>query len=562
MATKALPPGAVHRRALFGALDADGWIWASLKAFIWFILLIVLLGYIPDRAYYFTVGRTVEIDAPILLWSPINLCPAENQGLPCPAPVGAVVPWAAPQQLALPAPRTNGAAAQIATHLLYIGGTDGKAPTTTTYVAEVKDGNVAAWGDGPALPEARADAGYTVLSGAAYLVGGNGPDGKPTDTVWTLPTTGDKADLGTWAPVKDLTLPEPRSGAVAVAVTDGILVAGGRGADGAPSNKVWKSTTDSKGVLGAFKEQAPLATAVADANAVLVGEFIWIYGGSDANGPTPIVQSGHFGAPGVAPGASGAPAGSGPPVATPAPAATTTPVATETPVASIPEASATPSPEASAALGGSSAPAASQGPAPTAAPAAAAAPAPAASGAPQPLGVQQWNAGDALKLPAPRTGGADFTANGAIYLAGGSDAAGPRSELYWAIPDSNGGLTDGWHHLSNDDLSAPVTGASPVVSGSNAILLGGTGAVGPQAAVNQASLAPQSPFFQLGLFGVVIPALQIPGEIGQQLGYLSAAGAGTVNFVILILLGYVFNHKEQVSGWISKRRNRGRPVRR
>src|SRR4029077_20534516 len=106
MATKALPPGAVHRRALFGALDADGWIWAGLKAFIWFILLIVLLGYIPDRAYYFTVGRTVEIDAPILLWSPINLCPAENQGLPCPAPIGAVVPWAGgPQQLALPAGR-------------------------------------------------------------------------------------------------------------------------------------------------------------------------------------------------------------------------------------------------------------------------------------------------------------------------------------------------------------------------------------------------------------------------------------------------------------------------
>jgi hypothetical protein len=176
--------------------------------------------------------------------------------------------------------------------------------------------------------------------------------------------------------------------------------------------------------------------------------------------------------------------------------------------------------------------------------------------------VQQWNAGDALKLPAPRTGGAGFTANGAIYVAGGSDATGPRSDLYWAIPDSGGGLTDGWHHLSNDDLSAPLTGASPVVSGSNAILLGGTGTAGPQATATQASLAPQAPFFQLGLFGVVIPALQIPGEIGQQLGYLSAAGAGTVNFVILILLGYVFNHKEQVGRWIAKRRNRGRPVRR
>jgi hypothetical protein len=509
MATKTLPPGAVHRRALFGALDADGWIWASLKAFVWFILLIVLLGYIPDRAYYFTVGRTVEIDAPILLWSPINLCPAENSGLPCPAPIGAVVPWSgAPQQLALPGARTNGGAAQVATHLIYFGGTDGTTASKTTYVSEVKDATFSAWTEGPALPEARSDFASTVLSGTAYLIGGNGPDGKPTDTVWTLPTTGDKADLGTWTPVKDVTLPEPRAGAVAVAVTDGILVAGGRGADGKPSNKVWKSTVDSKGVLGAFKDQAPIVASVADANAVLVGEFVWIYGGTDANGPTAVVQSGHFGAPGSVPAASGAPAGSG------------------------------------------------------AAPAASAA-APAASAAPQPLGVQQWAAGDALKLPAPRTGAAGFTANGAMYVAGGSDAGGPKSELYWAIPDSNGGLTDGWHHLSNDDLPASgLTGASPVVSGSTAILIGGSTQGGVLTSATQASLAPQAPFFQLGLFGVVIPALQIPGEIGQQLGYLSAAGAGTVNFVILILLGYVFNHKEQVGGWISRRRNRGRPVRR
>jgi hypothetical protein len=35
-----------------------------------------------------------------------------------------------------------------------------------------------------------------------------------------------------------------------------------------------------------------------------------------------------------------------------------------------------------------------------------------------------------------------------------------------------------------------------------------------------------------------------------------------VNFVLLILLGYVFNHKAQVGAWITNRRNRGRPVRR
>ena len=42
-----------------------------------------------------------------------------------------------------------------------------------------------------------------------------------------------------------------------------------------------------------------------------------------------------------------------------------------------------------------------------------------------------------------------------------------------------------------------------------------------------------------------MPGLKIDGEIGQQLGYLNAAGAGTVNFVVLLLIGWAFAHKEQ-----------------
>ncbi len=42
-----------------------------------------------------------------------------------------------------------------------------------------------------------------------------------------------------------------------------------------------------------------------------------------------------------------------------------------------------------------------------------------------------------------------------------------------------------------------------------------------------------------------MPGLKIEGEIGQQLGYLNAAGAGTVNFMILLLIGWAFAHKAQ-----------------
>src|SRR5215213_11755172 len=102
MAQRALPAGTTRTRgrALFGLLDASGWAWAGVKAAFWFILIIFLLGYVPDRAYYFTVNRTIDLG--ILAWSPVNFCPGGNQSLPCPAPVGSVVPWApSPQEISL-----------------------------------------------------------------------------------------------------------------------------------------------------------------------------------------------------------------------------------------------------------------------------------------------------------------------------------------------------------------------------------------------------------------------------------------------------------------------------
>ena len=63
MAQRALGAGMIvpRKRALFGLLDADGWGWAGVKAFVWLVIIILLLGYIPDRAYYLTVNRTVEL---------------------------------------------------------------------------------------------------------------------------------------------------------------------------------------------------------------------------------------------------------------------------------------------------------------------------------------------------------------------------------------------------------------------------------------------------------------------------------------------------------------------
>ena len=565
---KALPAGRpVHRRSLFGLFDSDGWGWAFTKAFFWLLVIIMALGYVPDRAYYFIVSRTIDLG--ILGWSPINLCPAENGvGVPCPVPAGGIVPWQdTGSGAALPQPRTNGVAAQLGTNLMYIGGTDGAdgaAPAADTFVAQVDAGNIAAWAEGPPLPEGRSDAGITTLSGTAYLVGGLGPDGEPTDTVWSIGLDPDTSELGTWAPVQlteddPLVLPEPRSGAAVVAVTDGILVAGGRGADGRPTATVWKSTLDDEGNLGEFEPQPSLAFPVADASIALEGTFLWVYGGSDANGAVGGVQRADYGVASTAsgsaaPGAPSAAVNTTPPAGPTAQASplTTQPVesqsATET---GAPQPSGEASPAASEAAATSAPPAATAAP-----PAATTAPAgsPSASGGPE--GVVKWTVADSLNLPGPRTGAGGWAANGGLYIVGGSDGTSPKRELYWALPNSTGDLPGQWRHLEATDLPQAVENAAVVVSGSTVFVLGGDAGAGAVATAYKANLAPEEPFFRMGLVGLVVPGLQIGGEIGQQLGYLAAAGVGTGNFVLLVAIGWMFNHRDQIRGWWERRKAR------
>jgi hypothetical protein len=469
-----------------GLLDADGWAWATVKAAIWFVVIILMLGYIPDRALYFTVNRTIDLG--LLAWSPVNFCPAENQTLPCPAPPGSVIPWEpSPPELSLPAPRARAALAQLGTRLLLVGGSDGSGATDTTFVADLKGGTFGPWREGPALPEARTGAAIAVIGTSAYLVGGADADGSPTDTIWALPMDTETSELGSWAPVDGLVLPEPREGAAVLAVSDGLVVAGGRGPDGSPAATTWKATLDTKGVLGQFSAQAVLLSPVADATIAQLGDYIWLFGGSDAAGPVGAVQRGTL---------------------------------------DIPATAETPAPDAK----------------------------------PVPLQVLRWAVGDAYNLPEARTAAAGFAANGALYVAGGNDGTGVRNELYWAVPSGDGTIS-AWKHLAETDLpAAGLEGGSPIVSGSNVFVIGGATEDGVLSGSIRANLAPAEPFFQAGLVGVVVPALRIEGEIGQQLSYLSAAGVATVNFIILVLVGWAYGHPDRVRAWIDRRRasRRGR----
>jgi N-acetylneuraminic acid mutarotase len=499
---RALPAGRTpHKRHLFGAVDGDGWAWASIKAFFWLLVIIMTLGYIPDRAYYFIVSRTIDLG--IVGWAPVNLCPPENTAsMPCPVPAGAILPWQpSPSQAALPAARFGGNALQLGPNLLYAGGSDANGATTTTYTTKIDKGNFGPWAEGPALPEARTGAGVTTLNGVGYMVGGTGPDGTPTKTVWTIGLDPDTSALRTWTTVctvalkatetcaadKVLSLPDARTGAAVLAVSDGFLVIGGAGGDGKPTATVWKSTLDNNGVLGAFTEQPGLPHAVTDAAVGLEGTYVFVYGGTGDSGPVGGVMRSSYGA--------------------------------------------VPSPIAS----GASA-------------------TPAASGSTPPQGIVQWATLDSANMPVARTGGAGFSANGAMYYVGGSDGTQTHGDVYWALPDASGNLPGGWRHLAAMDLPGGLVNASPIVAGTNVILIGGKADGGPLTSSTRASLAPQEPFFRLGLVGVTVPGLQISGEIGQQLGYLAAAGVGTGNFVILVIIGWAFNHRPQIAAWWQRRK--------
>ena len=302
MAQQALHPGTTQTRgrAFFGLLDANGWGWASLKAAFWFVLLIFMLGYVPDRAYYFTVNKTIDLG--ILAWSPLNFCPEGNKTLPCPAPLGAIVPWStSPAQISLPEPRTDGVVVQSGTTILYVGGSDGTKASEKTFVATTSGtGNFDVWAAGPPLPEPRTGLSVIYSGGKIYAIGGYGADGKPTTSTYVLTPDAKTGALGAWQTADEaklkLTLPEARAGAAVVAASDGLLLIGGTNGAG-PVDTIWKTTFDSKGVPSAWTPQpGKLFTPVTDASAAIIGSYLWVYGGAAPGvAAIPSVQRGEFG---------------------------------------------------------------------------------------------------------------------------------------------------------------------------------------------------------------------------------------------------------------------------
>jgi hypothetical protein len=512
---RALPPGARRRRVIFGLFDAQGWAWATVKAAFWFVFAWATLGYLPDRAYYFTVLQTIDLNAFIgfervlgLQQPPffplVNFCPPSNGPIACPAPPGGMTDWqTSPAELALPQPRRDATALQAGTRMFVAGGRgpDG-APTDTVFVTSrldipltqtggvpVQTGNLIPWTTGVALPEARADMASTSFLGKLYLIGGAGPDGKPTTTVWVGSPDRSTGDVTAWDAPADLALPAPRWGAVAVTLPTGLMVAGGDDGNG-PTNTVFFNRFDSRAAGGGkFTGWVQEPTAMPDARelstAYVAPGFVFVAGGIGPDGkPSDWVFRMSLT---LCPGDPNATCDE----------------------RDLPGQWATP----------------------------------------------QTQGG---LLPGPRARAAAAFANGTMYVVGGEDANGPVTSVFWAIPETQNQFTKGdllnggWQHRPETDLRLARTGAGMAVIGSYAFVVGGAGADQSPTSLERTNLAPAPPFFRLGLIGVTVPGLQIKGEIGQQLGLLAAAGVFTGGFVLLAIFGWIAHHRPQTWAFVSR----------
>ena len=494
---RALGPGAVApRRVLFGLLDADGWGWAGARSVLWTLVIILMLGYIPDRAYYLTVSPTVELG--LNMASLVNVCPAENEGLPCPAPAGALIPWKSATEADLPGDGVDGSLLQAGSHLYYIGGTSGapRLATTSVSVATIDAAGLSAWAASTPLPEARAHAAVAFFAGKAYVIGGASDTTPATASVYVGTPDITTGLITAWERLDALDLPAARSGASVAVVSDGIVVLGGEGTDRSPTTTVWKAKLGTKGELEPWATFMDLPEPRSQAAAALIGDSIYVWGGHDASGPAAAALRGDIA---VAPPVGG---GHSAPVVNP-------------------DAEA----QGDAEIGT----------------------------------IYRWTAtaGDG-NLPTPRDGAAMWSANGTLYVAGGTVDGTATTSVLWAAPTATTGITK-WSsvELSNLPADAARVGARGVVIGSHVLLLGGADAAGEyNSGALSAKTSPKAPVFRVGLFGLTVPGLALQGEVGQQIGFLSAAGAWTLNFVIMLGAAVAYGQRERFRAWVGAKLGR------
>ena len=430
MAQQALGAGMIvpRKRALFGLLDADGWAWARSRRSSGSSIIILLLGYIPDRAYYFTVNRTSTSAC-----SPgrrstsarprTRRCRARRRSAPsCPwhqSPAELALPAAAHRRRRGPARHQDPVHRRVRRH-------DG---AVDVYVApDVRDRQLRRSGPTARRCRSRAPTPASSRSPApSTSSAASTPTARRRTTVFSL--TPDREDR------------RPRR------VED--------------RDETWRLPERAR----RRRRASPPPTASS------------LVGGESArrtrrrpSGKSLLRHGGH--APEV--GGRSPPRSSRRPTRCVRSSVTTSGCTAAT----------TPTDRSAPCSAGRSASAAAEG-----------LPDEPRRGQGRRLGAST----PAANLPGARDDAAGWSANGTLYLVGGAGQRRPADRGLLGGPDRRRATIPEWKHLDASDLPYGLTGGSAVVTGPNAVLVGGETADGVPQTSLRANTAPQSPFFQLGL---------------------------------------------------------------
>lgn len=187
------------------------------------------------------------------------------------------------QDARLATPRSGHTSVAVRRHLYIIGGTDGSGSLNSVEHARVNpDGSLGAFGPAPGatLTTARQLHSTLLVGSSLYVIGGRGDAALGSVERAIIDVDG---SLGPFTPVADVALTTARQGHASVVIGNHLYVLGGFGTTSL--NSVERAIIKPDGSLGPFAlvDGVTLTTARREHTAVVLGNYLYVLGGSQGN---------------------------------------------------------------------------------------------------------------------------------------------------------------------------------------------------------------------------------------------------------------------------------------
>jgi len=153
----------------------------------------------------------------------------------------------------------------------------------TVYKAAVNhtSGDIGAWGTYTSLPSSRASYNLVRIENYLYIIGGI-TSAAYTDTILRAPVDDAAGTVGTWSSYTN-SLSEIKAGAAHVIIGDYLYLFGGHNAGG-KSDTVIRAAIDATGNLGVWGTYSALDVVRDSGVCINTGSYLYIFGGSDSTG--------------------------------------------------------------------------------------------------------------------------------------------------------------------------------------------------------------------------------------------------------------------------------------